>query len=101
VERRTRRQSGPKPRSVVSTTLANIEGLIADHGAITISEVSPVGCVAAAADNETCYAMLARREGESVLELLHRLDRAIGTAVENNTTIDEVNPPGGFPSSRP
>jgi hypothetical protein len=46
-------------------------------------------------------AMLARREAETVLELLHRLDQAIGTAVKNNTTIEEVNPPRGFESSRP
>jgi hypothetical protein len=45
--------------------------------------------------------MLARRKGETVLELLHRLDQAIALAAENNTTIDEVNPPGGFKSRRP
>jgi hypothetical protein len=101
VERRPRRSGGPKPRRVASTALANIEWLLAEHGAINISEISPLGCVAAAADNDTCYAMLARRRGESVLELLHRLDQAIATAAENNTTIDEVNPPGGFPSRRP
>jgi len=36
-----------------------------------------------------------------VLELLHRLDKAIATATENNTTVDEVNPPGGFKPNRP
>lgn len=101
MERGPRRPGGPKPRSVASAPLANIEWLLAEHGAITLSEISPVGCVAAAADNETCYAMLARRKGETVLELLHRLDKAIAAAAENNTTIDEVNPPGGFKSRRP
>lgn len=96
MERRPRRPGGPEPRGVASTTLPNIEWLLAEHGAITLSEVSPVGCVAAAADNDTCYAMLARRKGETVLELLHRLDKAIAKAVETHTTIDEVNPPGGF-----
>lgn len=101
MERRARRPGGPKPGSVASKPLANIEWLLAQHGAITLSEISPVGCVAAAADNDTCYAMLARRDGETVLELLHRLDKAIATACENNTTVDEVNPPGGFESTRP
>ena len=101
MERRPHRPTGSKARSVASTALPNIETLLADHGAITLSEVPPVGCVAAAADNDTCYAMLARRKGETVLELLHRLDRAIATAVENNTTVDEVNPPGGFKPSQP
>jgi len=77
VERRSRRPDGHKPRSVATTALPNIEWLLAEHGAITLSEISPVGCIAAAADNDTCYAMLARRKGETVLELLHRLDQAI------------------------
>jgi hypothetical protein len=45
--------------------------------------------------------MLARRKGETVLELLHRLDKAIASAAESHTTIDEVNPPGGFKPPRP
>ena len=101
MERRPRRPGGPKPRSVTSSALPNIEWLLADHGAITLGEVSPVGCVAAAADNNTCYAMLARRRGETVVALLHRLDKAIAQAAESNTTIDEVNPPGGFEPNRP
>jgi hypothetical protein len=100
VERRPQRPGGTKPRSVVQEALPNIERLLAEHGAITLSEISPVGCVAAAADNDHCYAMLARKKGESVLELLLRLDRAIALAAENNTTIDEVNPPGGFTPSK-
>lgn len=100
MERRPRRPDGPKPRSVAATTLPNIEWLLAEHGAITLSDISPVGCVAAAADNNTCYAMLARRSGETVLELLHRLDKTIANAAETHITIDEVNPPGGFKPPR-
>jgi len=33
-------------------------------------------------------------------ELLYRLDKAIAQAAENNTTIDEVNPLGGFEPDR-
>jgi hypothetical protein len=101
VERGPRRPGGPKPRSVAATALPNIEWLLAAHGAITLSEIAPVGCVAAAADNDTCYAMLARRKGEAVLELLHRLDKAIASALESHTSIDEVNPPGGFEPPQP
>jgi len=53
VERRPRRPGGRKPRGIASSTLPNIEWLLAEHGAITLSEVSPVDCVAAAADNDT------------------------------------------------
>ena len=101
MERRPRRPSGPKPRSVAPTALPNIDWLLGEHGAITLSDVSPVGYVAAAADNHTCYAMLARKKGETVLDLLYRLDKAIAHAAEHNTTIDEVNPPGGFKPNRP
>lgn len=101
MERGPRRHGGPKPRRLTTSPLANIEWLLAEHGAITLSEIAPVGCVAAAADNDSCYAMLARRDGETVIELLNRLDAAIATASENNTTVDEVNPPGGFKSRRP
>ncbi len=35
--------------------------------------------------------MLVRREGESFVALLRRLDRSIGKAWDNETIIDEVN----------
>jgi hypothetical protein len=101
VERRTRRTSGTKPRRVTDAPLGNIDWLLAEHGAITLNDMPPIGCIAAAADKHICYAMLARRPDETVLELLKRLDKAIATAAETSTTIDEVNPPGGFPSRRP
>ncbi len=86
-----------KPGGMTSSTFANIERVIANRGSITIGDVGAgVGCVAAAADPRLCYAMLAQRAGESLLELMGRLDRAIATAAQTNVTIDEVNPPGGF-----
>jgi hypothetical protein len=77
--------------------------VIANHGSITIGEISAdVGCVAAAADPHLCYAMLARRDGESLMELMGRLDRAIAKAAESSITVDEINPPGGFkPPGKP
>jgi hypothetical protein len=44
--------------------------------------------------------MLLRRKGETVLELLQRLDQAVATATATNTRVDEVNPQGGFKSTR-
>ncbi len=35
--------------------------------------------------------MLVRRDGETLTALLKRLDKAIGTAYEDGTFIDEVN----------
>ena len=91
------RTDARKPSGVTSSAFANIEWIIANHGSITIGDVGAnVGCVAAAADHHMCYAMLAQRDGESLLELMSRLDRAIATASETSVTIDEINPPGGF-----
>jgi hypothetical protein len=101
VERGPRRPSGSKSRRLKQTPLANIDWLLAEHGSITLNELTGLGCIAAAADNDICYAMLVRRAKETVLELLTRLDGAIATAAESNTTIDEVNPPGGFKSTQP
>ena len=58
-----------------------------------IGSVGSVGCVASAADRDLCYAMLARREGETLLELLLRLDKSIAIASETAETIDEINGP--------
>jgi hypothetical protein len=37
--------------------------------------------------------MLARREGETLLDLLRRLDKSIAIAAETAETIDEINGP--------
>jgi hypothetical protein len=97
VERGSRKRGRLASGRVSAATLGAIEALIADHGSVTLGDVDPVGCVAAAADQHQCYAMLRRRDGEDLLALLTRLDQAIVHAVENETIVDEVNPPGGFP----
>lgn len=103
MERATRRPGGNKPGGLISLSFANIESVIANHGSITIGDIGAnVGCVAAAADPHFCYAMLLRRDGENLLDLMGRLDSAIASASETSTTVDEVNPPGGFkPSASP
>ena len=75
------------------TTFENIEFLIENHGDITIGQVGSIRCAATAADEDQCLAMLQRRPGESLMDLLQRLDAAIEDAYENNVYIDEVNPP--------
>lgn len=101
MERGSRKPSRLAPGRIRAAPLGAIEALIADHGSITIGDIDPVGCVAAAADQHQCYAMLRRREGEDLQALLTRLDKAIVHALENETTVDEVNPPGGFTVKKP
>lgn len=40
--------------------------------------------------------MLAQRDGESLVEPMRRLDRAIASAAKTSMTIDEIKPPCGF-----
>jgi hypothetical protein len=86
-----------KPGGTTSSTFADIEWLIVNHGSVTIGDIGAnVGCVAAAADQHLCYGMLAQRAGESLRELGGRLERAIASADETSVTIGEINPPGAF-----
>lgn len=70
--------------------LPNIAELIAD-GEITLGELYPVGCVATATDGHNSLAMLKRRRGETLLQLLTRLDQAIAKAIHDDTFTDEIN----------
>lgn len=71
----------------------NIEWLIAEGGAIHVGCVASLDCIASAADEHMCYAMLARRDGETLLQLLVRLDRSIAHVAETSEPIDEINGP--------
>ena len=81
---------------VVDASLPNIAELI-DYGEITIGNLRPVGCVATAADEDCTYAMLVRRHGETLAQLLTRLDHAIHKAFTEQVFTDEINPPPNRP----
>jgi hypothetical protein len=96
----SRRQHPARTHNVKKTTkaespgavlsLPNIAELIRD-GEITIGMLRPVGCVATAADEDRCLAMLVRRRGETLGQLLTRLDRAIDKAINQDIFADEIN----------
>lgn len=73
--------------------LINVEALIDGTGEITIGSIGTNDCVATANDGHNTLAMLVRRPGESLSELLERLDCAIEAAWEHDEFIDEVNGP--------
>jgi hypothetical protein len=75
-----------------SSALPHIAELIID-GEITVGTLVPVGCVAIATDGHNSLAMLKRREGETLAQLLTRLDLAIGKAFTEDVFTDEINPP--------
>jgi hypothetical protein len=88
---RTQRVKQKAESAVAALSLPNIAQLI-DDGEITIGMLRPVGCVATAADEDCNYAMLVRRRGESLFQLLTRLDQAIDKALTLGIFTDEINP---------
>lgn len=77
----------------------HIEALI-DDGEVTVGVIRPVGCVAVATDGHNALAMLRRRPGESLMDLLQRLEAAIEKAVEQDIYTDEINSPAPGKRSR-
>jgi hypothetical protein len=75
--------------------LPHVAALIAD-GEITVGLLHPVGCVAVATDGHNSLAMLKRRPGETLAQLLTRLDQAIERAWTEEIYTDEINPPASF-----
>ncbi len=81
--------------------LKNVVGLIESEGQITLGHVHPVrNCVATASDEAQCLAMLVQRNGETLDDLLHRLDAAIADAYDNDRFADEINAPATPASPR-
>ena len=96
MEHKPRRPGSQQTGGISASTFSKIYWVITNHGSIPIGDIgADGGCVAAAADPHFCYAMLARRNGESLSELMGRLDRAIASAAQSSVTVDEINPPGG------
>jgi hypothetical protein len=73
-------------------SLRHISELIA-YGEITVGEKFPMGCIAVAHDGHNSLAMLSRRKGESLVQLLIRLDQAIAKANKEGVFTDEINSP--------
>src|SRR5260370_40928979 len=73
--------------------LPNIAELI-EEGQITVGVLHKAWCIAATADDgHNNLAMLVRRKGETLAELLTRLDLAIAKAQTEGVFTDEINSP--------
>lgn len=84
----TRPTSAPDP---VRLSLPHIEELI-EFGEITVGNKYPIGGVAVASDENNALAMLVRRDGETLAQLLTRLDQAVAKALDEDIYTDEINP---------
>jgi hypothetical protein len=64
-----------------------------ENGEITIGIIPPLSeCVAVAHEGRHTLAMLKRQKGESLAQLLSRLDLAIARAHTDDIFTDEINP---------
>jgi hypothetical protein len=79
-----------KDSAVNPIFLPNLAHLIT-YGEITVGVLRPVGCVATATDGYNTLAMLVRRRGETLAQLLTRLDQAIDKALTEDVYTDEIN----------
>ena len=103
MERRRKSARRPTPGGLNSTVMSrsveplpdlpNIESLVDGEGQITIGAIYPIRCVAIANDGHNSLAMLVRRDGETLTQLLIRLDAAIALAYDEEKFTDEVNAP--------
>ena len=101
---RHRKSRAPQPRGGINEDAATnvptnslpelpyIEETI-ENGGITIGIIPPLNeCVAVAHEGRHTLAMLKRQKGESLAQLLSRLDLAIARAHTDDIFTDEINP---------
>src|SRR5438067_241962 len=94
MEHRKRTRRGTAPSRIAAkppSPLANIAALIDQGGQITLGALRPIKCAAIANDHHDCLAMLSRTSGETLSQLLERLDTAIARAWETGEFTDEIN----------
>jgi hypothetical protein len=88
-----RRRHRPKASEVLSSDRWNNPRELIDYGGeITLGRIPRTHlCAITASDEDQCLAMLQRRENETLVEMLDRLDAAVAYARENEEFIDEIN----------
>jgi hypothetical protein len=68
-----------------------LQELIENEGQVTLGYVHPIPCVAVASDAHNMIAAIKRKRGESLIDLLNRLDTAVALSEEDGSTVDEIN----------
>lgn len=87
----------PAQKPAASTPWPTIEAFLeAEEGDISIGAMgySPsLGYTAVASDEHNMLVALVRRSGETLHQLLDRLERALGPAIDDQVFVDEINGP--------
>jgi len=99
--RRVKRPPTPKP---ASTPWPNIEAFFeAGEGDISLGSIGynpTLRHTAIASDENNMLVALVRRPGETLHQLLDRLEQALGPAIEDQVFVDEINGPVPLPRSQ-
>ena len=87
-KRRTpRRLSGGK-----SSPFPRLEAFVlGEDGTVSVGPIGPVACAAVASDEHSMYVALQRRRGETLMQLLARLEMSLGPALDEDQYVDEIN----------
>jgi hypothetical protein len=80
-------------KTSTTAALGNIQAFLDNtRGQITIGEIPPIRRAALAAQGKKVRVALVSKDGETIAQLLNRLDSALGKAMTEDTVIDEVLP---------
>jgi hypothetical protein len=92
-----KRPASPKAKSKRSTPWPTIEEFLdSEQGSISLGGIGyneSLGYTAVVSDESNMLVALVRRRGESLHQLLDRLERALGPAIEDQVFVDEINGP--------
>ncbi len=88
-----RQETAPQPNPIDRGSLPTLEAFLENEGQISIGSIGPIASAAVASDPHNMLAALIRRPGESLQQLLERLDAAVELALEHDHFTDEINPP--------
>lgn len=93
---RKRRRASAAPQRGASTPWPTIEEFLdSEEGEITLGALnhSSLRYTAVASDEHTMLVALVRGPGETLHQLLDRLEQALGPALEDQIYVDEINGP--------
>jgi len=62
-----------------------------NKGSFVVGYVAPISCAAVASDPHNMLAALQRRRGESISDLLNRLETAVAKALDDGIYTAEIN----------
>ena len=80
-------------KTSLTSALDNIQAFLDNtRGQITIGEIPPIRRAALAAQGKRARVALVSEDGETIAQLLERLDAALGKTMAEDTVIDEVLP---------